>query len=330
MRKQNISKKILYWYDNNKRHLPWRKHISKKQRQYFTLVSEFMLQQTQVKTVIPYFNNFINKIPNLKKLAKVEEKKLLKCWEGLGYYSRARNLKKTAKKIISEFNGDLPNTIEELKKLPGIGSYTSSAIIAIAFNKPIIPLDGNVERVLKRVFFLRNDHETSKENIFNKKSFFGKSKRSSDYAQAIMEMGALICKPINPLCFKCPISKNCISYKKNDFKIKPKNKFNKVKYFEANIYQNQRKYLLIKNNKFEFLKNLLIFPMQEMKKNKFSASIKKKINIKMSNMDMKIVLNKKNKLIKIRNSYLLDKKKIKDQILPSFTKKIINSISSYS
>ncbi len=330
MRKQNISKKILYWYDNNKRQLPWRKHISKKQRQYFTLVSEFMLQQTQVKTVIPYFNNFINKIPNLKKLAKVEEKKLLKCWEGLGYYSRARNLKKTAKKIISEFNGDLPNTIEELKKLPGIGSYTSSAIIAIAFNKPIIPLDGNVERVLKRVFFLRNDHETSKENIFNKKSFFGKSKRSSDYAQAIMEMGALICKPINPLCFKCPISKNCISYKKNDFKIKPKNKFNKVKYFEANIYQNQRKYLLIKNNKFEFLKNLLIFPMQEMKKNKFSASIKKKINIKMSNMDMKIVLNKKNKLIKIRNSYLLDKKKIKDQILPSFTKKIINSISSYS
>tara|TARA_B100000700_G_C14945546_1_gene809003 strand:+ start:343 stop:1200 length:858 start_codon:yes stop_codon:yes gene_type:complete len=280
MRKQNISKKILYWYDNNKRQLPWRKHISKKQRQYFTLVSEFMLQQTQVKTVIPYFNNFINKIPNLKKLAKVEEKKLLKCWEGLGYYSRARNLKKTAKKIISEFNGDLPNTIEELKKLPGIGSYTSSAIIAIAFNKPIIPLDGNVERVLKRVFFLRNDHETSKENIFNKKSFFGKSKRSSDYAQAIMEMGALICKPINPLCFKCPISKNCISYKKNDFKIKPKNKFNKVKYFEANIYQNQRKYLLIKNNKFEFLKNLLIFPMQEMKKNKFSASIKKKLILK--------------------------------------------------
>ncbi len=330
MRKQNISKKILYWYDNNKRQLPWRKHISKKQRQYFTLVSEFMLQQTQVKTVIPYFNNFINKIPNLNKLAKVEEKKLLKCWEGLGYYSRARNLKKTAKKIISEFNGNLPNTIEELKKLPGIGSYTSSAIIAIAFNKPIIPLDGNVERVLKRVFFLRNDHETSKKNIFNKKSFFGKSKRSSDYAQAIMEMGALICKPINPLCFKCPISKNCISYKKNDFKIKPKNKFNKVKYFEANIYQNQRKYLLIKNNKFEFLKNLLIFPMQEMNKNKFNASIKKKINIKMSNMDMKIVLNKKNKLIKIRNSYLLDKKKIKDQILPSFTKKIINTISNYS
>ena len=91
MKNKNISKKILYWYDNNKRQLPWRKHVSKKQKQYFTLVSEFMLQQTQVKTVIPYFNNFVEKIPNIEKLAKVKNGKLMKCWEGLGYYSRARN-----------------------------------------------------------------------------------------------------------------------------------------------------------------------------------------------------------------------------------------------
>ena len=330
MKNQNIPKKILHWYDNNKRELPWRKYISKKQTQYFTLVSEFMLQQTQVKTVIPYFNNFINKISNLKKLANVSEAKLMKCWEGLGYYSRARNLKQTAKKIISEFNSNLPSTIEELKTLPGIGDYTSSAIMAIVFNKPIIPLDGNVERVLKRIFYLRNVNEISKDNIINKKSFFGKSNRSSDYAQAIMEIGALICKPINPLCFECPISKNCKSYKKNDFEIKSKNKFNKTKYFEAAIYQNQNKYLLIKNNKFKFLKNLLIFPMKEVKKNKFNTSINKKINIKMSNMNMRIVLKKKKKLIKIRSSCLLDKKNIKGQILPSFTKKIINSVSNFS
>ena len=330
MKNQNISKKILHWYDNNRRELPWRKYISKKQTQYFTLVSEFMLQQTQVKTVIPYFNNFINKISNLKKLATVNEAKLMKCWEGLGYYSRARNLKQTAKKIISEFNSNLPSTIEELKTLPGIGDYTSRAIMAIVFNKPIIPLDGNVERILKRIFYLRNVNEISKDNIINKKSFFGKSNRSSDYAQAIMEIGALICKPVNPLCFKCPISKNCKSYKKNDFEIKSKNKFNKIKYFEADIYQNQNKYLLIKNNKFKFLKNLLIFPMKEVKKNKFNTSINKKINIKMSNMDMRIVLNKKKKLIKIRNSCLLDKKNIKGKILPSFTKKIINSASNFS
>ena len=147
MTNQNIPKKILYWYDNNKRTLPWRKKVSKKRQKYFTLVSEFMLQQTQVKTVIPFFNNFILKIPNLESLAKVQDNKLMKCWEGLGYYSRARNLKKTAIKILEDFNGKLPNSIEVLKSLPGIGDYTSRAIMAIAFNKKIIPLDGNIERV---------------------------------------------------------------------------------------------------------------------------------------------------------------------------------------
>ena len=244
-----------------------------------------MLQQTQVKTIIPYFNNFINKIPDLEKLAKVKEKKLMKCWEGLGYYSRAKNLKKTAKKIILEFKGKLPDNIEELKKLPGIGEYTSRAIMAIAYNTQVIPLDGNVERILKRVFYLKKQNEISKDYIISKKSFFGKSNRSSDYVQAIMEIGALICRPLKPLCIKCPISKNCISYKKNDFEIKSRKKFNKIKYFEANIYQNQNKYLLIKNEKFKFLENLFIFPMKEVKKNKFNASINKKISIKMSNME---------------------------------------------
>ena len=152
---QTISKEILYWYDNNKRDLPWRKHLTNKQKEYFTLVSEIMLQQTQVKTVIPYFENFIKKIPTLKILSKINNKKLMKCWEGLGYYSRARNLKKTAKKIIKDFNGRLPCNIEQLKTLPGIGEYTSTAIMAIAFNKQFIPLDGNVERILKRVFYLK-------------------------------------------------------------------------------------------------------------------------------------------------------------------------------
>ena len=329
MNTQNISKKILLWYDNNKRALPWRKHFSKKQREYFILISEFMLQQTQVKTVIPYFNNFIKKIPNIKKLANISEVKLIKCWEGLGYYSRARNLKKTAKKIISEFGGNLPNTIEELKTLPGIGDYTSTAIMAIAFNKPFIPLDGNVERVLKRLFYLRKKKEISKDNLNRKKLFFGTSKRPGDYAQAIMEVGALICKPLKPLCFDCPISKNCLSFKKSDFEIKSKNKFNKIKYFEAKIYNNKNKILLIKNKKFNFLKNLPIFPMKEVKKDKFRFSLDSKINIKMSNMDMKIILDKKDKLPKIKNSFLLDKKNIQSTILPSFTKKIFKSVSKY-
>ena len=329
MKKENISKKILYWYDNNKRILPWRKTTSKKNKNYYTLVSEFMLQQTQVKTVIPYFENFIKKIPNLKKLSSVNDVQLMKCWQGLGYYSRARNLKKTAKKIFSNFKGNLPNNLEDLKTLPGIGDYTARAIMAIAFNMPVIPLDGNVERVLKRVFYLKKESEISKDNLNKKKSFFGASKRSGDYAQAIMEIGALICKPVSPLCSECPLLKNCISFKKNDFKIKSKNKLNKVKYFEARIYNNKDKYLLIKNNKFNFLRNLLIFPMKEVRKEKFKSSLDSKVNIKMSNMDMKIILNKKNKGSKIKGGFMLDKNNIQNMILPSFTKKIFETVSKH-
>jgi len=326
MSNQNIPKKILHWYDNNKRNLPWRKRASKKNKEFYTLVSEFMLQQTQVKTVIPFFNKFISKIPNLKSLANVKEEKLMKCWEGLGYYSRAANLKKTANKILKEYKGKLPSSIDELKSLPGIGDYTSSAIMAIAFNKKIIPLDGNVERILKRVFYLRKENEITKDYLNSKKYFFGISNRSSDYAQAIMEIGALLCKPNKPLCLKCPISKNCISFIKKDFEIKTKNKFNKIKYFEAKIYQKNNKYLLIKNDKFNFLKNMPIFPMKEVKEKKYKFSNNKKINIKLSNMDMKIILNKIDKLPNITNKILLEKHNSKSKILPSFTKKIFSSI----
>ncbi len=144
MTNQNIPKKILYWYDNNKRALPWRKKVSKKKQEYFTLVSEFMLQQTQVKTVIPYFEKFIKEFPNLKSLAKSSDHKILKNWEGLGYYSRARNLKKTAIKLLKDYKGELPEDIETLKSLPGIGEYTSRSILAIAHNKPYIHGDRSI------------------------------------------------------------------------------------------------------------------------------------------------------------------------------------------
>ena len=217
MREQLLTKKILNWYDLNKRSLPWRKNVSDQKKQFYTLISEFMLQQTQVVTVIPYFNRFIKNIPNLKALSKVNNKKLIKLWEGLGYYSRARNLKKTAQVIIKDFDGKLPSNFENLITLPGIGNYTANAILAIAFNKPYIPLDGNIERVLKRYLYLRKEKDTQKDNLIQKKNIFGTTFRSSDYAQALMELGALICKPNNPICVQCPISKNCKSYKKKDF-----------------------------------------------------------------------------------------------------------------
>ena len=326
MNNQNIPKKILYWYDNNKRILPWRKNVSKKQKQYFILISEFMLQQTQVKTVIPYFENFINKIPNLKSLAKVNNRKLMKCWEGLGYYSRAKNLKKSAKIIIDNYNGRLPNDFEELKKLPGIGDYTASAISAIAFNKPIIPLDGNIERVLKRILNLKTEKETKKENLNKLKKVFGTTNKSCDYVQALMEIGALLCKPKNPYCEKCPIAKNCLSFKNKDFEIKKKSKKIIDKFYLATLYKHDDQVLLIKNNKFKFLKNLLIFPMKEISQSDSLSKLDNKLNLKMSNMNMNIFIDFFNIKKKLKNGLWVEKTKLENYMIPTFTKKIFASV----
>jgi len=326
MNNSTITNKILYWYDNNKRSLPWRKKNSQIKREYYTLVSEFMLQQTQVSTVIPYFKKFIKNIPNLKSLANINEKKLLKYWEGLGYYSRVRNLKKTAKIVVSKYKKKLPNTLEELKTLPGIGDYTASAILSIAFNKPFIPLDGNVERIIKRILNLKSEKEISKENIIKKKKFLGISNRSSDYAQALMELGALVCKPKNPLCTKCPIIKNCKSYKKQDFEIAVKSKKKIDKFFKVKVFTRGTKILLIKNTKFNFLKNLKIFPMEEISRPK---SLKKSLNFKMSNMNMNINIKVMRGMNNIENSSWIEQTKFNSYTLPTFTKKIFSSLGKY-
>jgi len=320
MKEKIITKKILKWYDLNKRSLPWRKKLSPQKKQYYTLVSEFMLQQTQVVTVVPYFNRFIKKIHSLKKLANVKEKKLIKLWEGLGYYSRARNLKKTAQVVIKKFKGKLPDNFDDLVLLPGIGHYTASAILAIAFNKPYIPLDGNVQRVLKRYLYLKKDKEIEKDSLSQKKAVFGISSRSNDYAQALMELGALICKPNNPVCFQCPISKNCKSYKKKDFNLAKSNKKNKNKYFILKVLKKNQKYLLVKNTKFNFLKNLSIFPMDELFNPK---SFNENLNFKMSNMNMNIKIQFIKNNIKLPSSYWINKKKLDSYMLPSFTKKVV-------
>jgi len=321
MIKSILTKKILYWYDNNKRLLPWRKKFTQVKREYYTLVSEFMLQQTQVVTVVPYFNNFIKDIPNLSSLAKIKEHKLLKYWEGLGYYSRVRNLKKTAKILEKDFKGRLPSTIEELKLLPGIGEYTANAIMAIAFNKPFIPLDGNIERIIKRLLNLKLINEISKENLISKKKIFGTSIRASDYAQALMELGALICRPKNPLCNQCPLTKNCKSFKNNDFEIIKERKKKIDKFYLLNVYKKDNKFLLIKNTKFSFLKNLKIFPMDEISKHN---NVKKNLNFKISNMNMNIIIQFTKIKGSIPNSSWIDSTKLDSYTLPTFTKKIFS------
>ena len=320
MKDQIITKKILNWYDLNKRTLPWRKNVSQSKKHYYTLVSEFMLQQTQVVTVIPYFDRFINKIPNLKKLSTIQDNELIKLWEGLGYYSRARNLKKTAQIIISKHHGKIPNNYEDLISLPGIGNYTANAILAIAFNKSYIPLDGNIERVLKRYLHLKKDNEIQKNNLIKKKSIFGISSRASDYAQALMELGAMICKPKNPECSACPILKSCKSYKKKDFDLAKIRKKNKEKYFILKVYKKNQKYLLVKNTKFNFLKNLAIFPMEELSKPK---NFNENFNFKMSNMNMNIKIQYLKNLKKFPSSYWFDKRRLDNYMLPTFTKKVV-------
>lgn len=320
-----ITNKILNWYDINKRSLPWRIKTSAKKKEYYTLVSEFMLQQTQVATVIPYFNRFIKNIPDLETLAEFQDQKLIKLWEGLGYYSRVKNLKKTAKIIITDFNKKIPDDFEKLKTLPGIGDYTASAILAIAFNKPFIPLDGNIERVLKRYFYLKKTNQISKDYLIKKKNLLGVSKRSSDYAQALMELGALICKPKNPSCTECPLINSCKSFLKKDFVLTKIKKINKSKYFELSIIKKNNKYLLIKNNKFNFLKNFIIFPMIE---TKASSKFKKDLNIKISNMTMYIQIKFENFYTNTSNAIWIDPGKLNNYTLPTFTKKIFRHLKN--
>ena len=284
-----------------------------------------MLQQTQVSTVIPYFNRFIKNIPDLETLANYDNSKLIKLWEGLGYYSRVRNLKKTAQVIINDFNKKIPSNFLELKSLPGIGDYTATAISAIAFNKPLIPLDGNVERVLKRYLYLKKEKQIQKENLIEKKKIFGISFRSSDYAQAIMELGALICKPSNPLCDKCPISRNCQSFIKKDFILTKIKKKNKNKYFLLKVFKKDNKYLLVKNDKFNFLRNFNIFPMHELFEPK---NFDKNLNFKMSNMNMNIKIEYNNVIKSSPLSYWIDPKKLRNYTLPSFTKKIVKYLEN--
>ena len=326
MKELIITNKILNWYDIHKRTLPWRKKTSSKKKQYYTLVSEFMLQQTQVATVIPYFNRFIKYIPNLEVLAKFNDQKLIKLWEGLGYYSRVKNLKKTAQIVIKDFNKNLPNNFLDLKSLPGIGDYTASAIMAIAFNKPFIPLDGNIERVLKRYLYLKNENQIQKDNLVKQKKIFGTSLRASDYAQALMELGALICKPVSPNCNNCPLVKKCKSFKNKNFDLVKIKKKDKETFYKLNVYKKNNHYLLIKNNKFNFLKNFNIFPMEEVNNPK---NFDKDLNFKMSNMNMNIKIEFKNKYNLNKNNYWIDPTKLQNYTLPTFTKKIVKFLESH-
>ena len=200
---------VISWFKNNKRTLPWRDKSDKSNYPYRVMVSEFMLQQTVVKTVIPFFNKFVKKWHDLKSLSQASEEELLLHWQGLGYYSRARNLLKTAVIINENFDGLIPANQDELIKLPGIGSYASAAILAIAFNKPAVVIDGNIKRVISRYLGFQGTLEDNKNIIEEAANTLSVRKNNEYYSQGMMELGALVCKPKSPLCSQCPVVKEC-------------------------------------------------------------------------------------------------------------------------
>lgn len=205
--KQHFSVNLLDWYMINRRDLPWRRHNNP----YFTWVSEIMLQQTRVDTVIPYFNRFIANFPTVQALAEAAEEDVLKNWEGLGYYSRARNLQAAAQQVMELHGGEMPQDKQAVFALKGVGPYTAGAILSIAFNQPQPAVDGNVMRVLSRYFLIDEDIMKGSTRVLMEE-LAGElipEGRARDFNQALMELGALVCTPKAPHCLTCPVMEQC-------------------------------------------------------------------------------------------------------------------------
>ena len=214
-----FANQLIYWYLNNKRDLPWRKTKDP----YLVWLSEIMLQQTRVAQGLPYYTTFTKEFKTVFDLAKADESKVLKLWQGLGYYSRARNLHFTAKYIANEFNGVFPDSYKELLKLKGIGDYTASAIASVCFDELVAVVDGNVYRVLSRYFGIYTPINSSKgiKEFKELAQTLIDSSQPGIYNQAIMDFGAMQCKPQNPLCDSCPLSNSCVALDKKIIKELP-------------------------------------------------------------------------------------------------------------
>ncbi|OIJ14008.1 A/G-specific adenine glycosylase [Anaerobacillus arseniciselenatis] len=208
---KNFQKDLITWFKANQRDLPWRED----QDPYKVWVSEIMLQQTRVDTVIPFFNNFMGKFPTIQALARADEGDVLKAWEGLGYYSRARNLQTAVREVKETYNGIVPNTKAEISKLKGVGPYTSGAILSIAYGIPEPAVDGNVMRVISRIFAKYDDigKDKTRKNIEKMITSLISHEDPSSFNQGLMELGALICTPTSPSCTVCPVQSHCEAFK---------------------------------------------------------------------------------------------------------------------
>jgi A/G-specific adenine glycosylase len=207
---------LLSWYDRHRRRLPWRARPGEEINPYRVWLSEIMLQQTTVKTVTGYYTRFLSRWPDLLALATAPLEEVLQVWAGLGYYARARNLHACAQTILTQYEGQFPCTREALRALPGIGTYTANAIAAIAFNQPVVAVDGNVERIMARLFAVDDPWPTAKSRIHAQAQALAPDARAGDFTQALMDLGATICTPQRPACALCPWQACCQAQRRGD------------------------------------------------------------------------------------------------------------------
>lgn len=261
----NFAQALLMWYDQNKRALPWRDAPSP----YHIWISEIILQQTRVSQGTDYYLRFIAQFPSPEALAKAEEQEVLNLWKGLGYYSRARNIHKAAKIIVTEYGGKLPSNFQSLQKLPGIGKYTAAAIASIAFGEPVAAIDGNAFRVYSRFLGMYEDIAEGKNfaKFFEAGQNLISQQRPGDFNQAIMELGATCCLPQKPTCLFCPVQEACYALNHGKIDTLPV-KTKKVKVKEENIdylYLHSQNFVLMRHrNKQGIWKNMYDFPTRDL------------------------------------------------------------------
>ncbi|MEE6452453.1 A/G-specific adenine glycosylase [Gottfriedia acidiceleris] len=272
--KNDFKNNLVNWFLAEQRDLPWRKNKDP----YRVWVSEIMLQQTRVDTVIPFYNKFMQNFPTIADLANAEEEKVLKAWEGLGYYSRARNLQSAVREVHEEYSGKVPDTPELISKLKGVGPYTAGAILSIAYGKPEPAVDGNVMRVLSRILTIWEDIGIPKN-----RKIFEQAVRAlishedpSAFNQGLMELGALICTPTNPACLLCPVREQCLAFETGvvtELPIKSKKKAPKPINLAVGVIRNSNnKYLIQQRPSSGLLANMWEFPTAELQSTMLSKS----------------------------------------------------------
>ncbi len=301
-----FSNSLIHWYLQNKRDLPWRNTNDP----YIIWLSEIILQQTRVAQGLPYFNAFLSAFPTVFDLANANEEQVLKLWQGLGYYSRARNLHATAKYVVDECNGIFPDDFDTLIKLKGIGDYTAAAIASFAKNEKVAVLDGNVYRVLSRFFEVENDlSENSTKKIFQKLAQeLLPNDNTNTYNQAIMEFGALQCVPKNPTCSSCIFNSNCAALQKNKvhlLPIKSKKTKNTNRFFTYIIIEDSSNQFIVQQRTEKGIwQHLYEFPLLESHDILDEAAIKAQILTQFSNVTVMAILKSETVVHKLSHQTL--------------------------